>query len=350
MTEDPELYGRPLAEARRRVGAPAQLARIDEYEVMQGPGRGSRRTVLTSGGGLTVELLPDRALDIGAASYRGVPIAWHSPTGFTAPGLTSDAGTDWLRGFGGGLLATCGLDAYGPPSTDAGVDYPMHGRIGAVPAVVTRAQVTDAELVVEAEVRQAAVHGEHLVLHRRVSVPLGGAAIVVEDRVTNASDASTGHMVLYHANLGWPLLDDGAVLEIPSSSVSPRDADAERGLARWFEITGPVPGAAEQVFKHDFRGAGTAEVSLDNAARDLRVAVRFDAETLPALHQWKMLGEGQYVLGLEPTNVDWSRGRAAAREAGVLPELAPGESVAYRIEFHCGPSRQGASAETGGAA
>jgi hypothetical protein len=198
-------------------------------------------------------------------------------------------------------------------------------------------------------VRQAAVFGENLLLQRRITVPIGGSSIVVEDRVTNEAAVSTGHMVLYHANLGWPLLDDDAVLDIPSASVSPRDADAERGLASWSEVTGPVPGYAEQVFKHDFSGRGMAEVTLDNPTQDIRVTVRFDTATLPALHQWKMLGEGHYVLGIEPTNVDWNRGRAAARETGVLPMLAPGESVEYRIEFHCGASRLGCSAEAGGA-
>ena len=354
MSDQPKLFGRTLAEARRRAGSLDQLARIDQYDATQGVARGARRIVLTSGGGLTVELHPDRALDIGAASYRGIPIAWHSPTGFADPGLAVDSETEWLRTFGGGLLATCGLDSYGPASTAAGVDYPMHGRIGAVPAIVTRAQRTETELVVEAEVRQSSVFGDNLLLRRRISVALGGASIVVEDRVTNEGSAAAGHMVLYHANLGWPLLDDDAVLEVPSVSVSPRDADAEQGLSHWFEITGPTSGYAEQVFKHDFTGAGVAEVSLDNPTHDIRVAVRFDTATLPALHQWKMLGEGHYVLGLEPTNIDWSRGRAAAGEAGVLPMLAAGQSVDYRLEFHCGASRignrVGDSLESGGSA
>ncbi|MFD5598804.1 aldose 1-epimerase family protein [Leucobacter sp. NPDC058333] len=350
MADEPLLFGQPLAEARRRVGSPRQLASIDDFTENQGAGRGARRLVLRSGGGLTVDLHPDRALDIGAVSYLGTPIAWHSPTGFVAPGLTVDAGREWLRSFGGGLLATCGLDTYGPASTDEGTDYPMHGRIGSVPAVVTRAQVTDTEVIVEAEVRQASVFGDNLVLRRRISVPLGGASITVDDRVTNEGAAAAGHMVLYHANLGWPLLDAGAVLEVPANSVSPRDSDAERGLARWFEVAAPTAGYAEQVFQHDFAGRGVAEVSLDNPARDVRIAIRFDTATLPALHQWKMLGEGHYVLGLEPTNVDWTRGRAAAREAGVLPMLESGESVDYRIEFHFGSSRAGHPGERGGSA
>ncbi|GAA1626569.1 aldose 1-epimerase family protein [Leucobacter chromiireducens] len=350
MTGAPLLYGRTRAEATRRVGHLKQLAGIDDLVETQGSARGARRLILTSGGGLTVEIHPDRALDVGAVTFRGVPIAWHSPTGFTAPGLSVNAETEWLRGFGGGLLATCGLDAFGPASLDDGVAYPMHGRVGSVPATVTRTEVTETELVVTGEVRQAAVFGENLVLRRRISVPLGGSSVVVEDRVTNESPSAAGHMVLYHANIGWPLLDEAAVLEIPSTSVTPRDPAAESGMVDWFQISGPVPGYAEQVFKHDFSGRGIAKVAVDNPGRDLRLTLAFDSATLPALHQWKMLGEGHYVLGLEPTNVDWSWGRAAARTAGVLPTLEPGESVDYRLEFHCGPSSRLAASNEGSAA
>ncbi len=339
MPGEPQLYGLPAGEARKRVGDLRQLARIDEVSETQGPARGARRITLHSGGGLSVDLLPDRALDIGAVSYRGVPIAWHSPTGFVAPALAVNAGTEWLRSFGGGLLATCGLDAYGPASRDDGVDYPMHGRVGTVPAHVTRAQVTDEALVVEGEVRQATVFGENLLLRRRITVPLGSGTILVDDTVTNESSADAGHMVLYHANIGWPLLDEGATLRIPSHAVSPRDAAAEQGMADWFDLQPPTPGYAEQVFKHDFSGGGLAEVSVDNPAQDTRLALRFDTEGLPALHQWKMLGDGHYVLGLEPTNVDWSRGRAAAAAENALPRLAPGTSASYHLEFHLSGSR-----------
>ena len=350
MTNATLLYGRPQAEARRRVGHIRQLAGIEDFVESQGPARGSRRLVLTSGGGLTVNVLPDRALDLGAVSYRGTPIAWQSSTGVVAPGLTLDSGTEWLRSFGGGLLATCGLDAYGPASISDGVEYPMHGRVGSVPATVTRAEGSDDELIVEGEVRQTTVFGENLVMRRRIRIAVGGASVIVEDRVTNEAAARVGHMVLYHANLGWPLLDESAVLHLPSKSVTPRDAAAERGMAEWFNISEPVQGYEEQVFKHDFSGQGVAEVTVDNPAQDTRLAIRFDSATLPALHQWKMMGEGHYVLGLEPTNVDWSLGRKAAEDAGKLPYLEAGESVEYRLEFECGASQiLAASAEGGGA-
>ena len=59
--------------------------------------------------GIDARLLPDRGLDCFGAWYRGVPLAWVSAVGERGPlgGRLRD--DDWLRGFGGGLVATCGL-------------------------------------------------------------------------------------------------------------------------------------------------------------------------------------------------------------------------------------------------
>jgi hypothetical protein len=41
--------------------------------------------------------------------------------------------------------------------------------------------------------------------------------------------------------------------------------------------------------------------------------------------QWRMLGPGMYLTGLEPANCGLA-GRAVEREAGALPMLEPGEA------------------------
>lgn len=48
--------------------------------------------------------------------------------------------------------------------------------------------------------------------------------------------------------------------------------------------------------------------------------------------QWKQVGQGTYVLGLEPANC-LGEGRSAARERGTLVELAPGEVRSYALEM-----------------
>lgn len=327
------IWGRDLAEVRRRVGAIDQVARAEQLVRTEGSARGTRVIRVDTGGGLSFDVLPDRSLDLGTVTFRGMPMSWLSPTGFAAPGLTNQQGTDWLRVFGGGMLTTCGLDAFGPPSADGGIEYPMHGRISSTPGTVTRVETGEAEIVITGEVRQARVFGENLVLRRRITAPVGENTIRIEDTVANEAHERSGHMILYHCNLGWPLLDESATLEVPSRGLVPRDTAAERGVAGWHVLHGPTPGYDEQVFRHDFRELGTAVVAVDNPIVDARLELRFDTATLPGLHQWKMLGEGHYVLGLEPTNVDWSRGRAAAEDEGVLPFLEPGESVRYAVEL-----------------
>ena len=335
----PTVHGRTRDELARRTGTLAQVARIDRLVEEEGPARGARRIRLVTGGGLEVEIHPDRALDLGQVTYRGVPVAWMSPTGMVAPALAESRGQQWLRTFGGGLLATCGLDTFGPATVDEGVEYPQHGRVGVVPATVTRAEIVGTELIVSGVIRQTGVFAENLVLERTWSADLGGSTLRLRDVVRNESDADAGHMVLYHVNVGWPLLDESAHLELPSREVSPRDADARSGAGRWHQIEEPQAGYREQVFGHDFRDSGVATVAVDNPGIDTRLELRFDTATLPALHQWKMSGAGHYVMGLEPVNVNTFAGRAGARATGSLPLLKPGRSVAYTIDFAFSPSQ-----------
>lgn len=332
---------------RERIGTLSQVVRVDSFVEAQGPGRGTRRTRLVNGGGLEFEVHPDRGLDIGRVTVDGVQIAWISPTEIGSPDAYEPEGTNWLRTFGGGFLATCGLDTFGPASDDDGRSFGLHGRYGAQRAVVTRAEATTDEVVVEGAIRQATVFGENLEMRRRISSPVGSDEILIEDVVTNLGFDEQPHMVLYHMNLGWPLIGDAATVDIPSTGMSPRDSDAEYGADRWREVGPPVAGFREQVFVHALP-AGANEIVVANPENGLEFRLVVDGAQLPALHQWKMTGQGHYVLGIEPANTPHIQGRASARAHGELPVLAPGESRSYRVSARI---RHGASARaTRGAA
>jgi hypothetical protein len=309
----------------------SQVARVDQLVEADGPARGARRLRMVNGGGIELELHPDRCLDLGALTVGGLPVGWIAPAGITGPGAFEADGDEWLRTFGGGLLTTCGLDTFGPPSVDDGTTLGLHGRVGAQQAELTRCETTATEVVVEGVVRQSKLFGENLVLRRRISSALGSDRVVLRDVVTNEGFSETPHMILYHCNLGWPLLDEDAVLRLPAASTVARDADAEHGLATWGELSSPQPGWREQVYRHGFEGADRVVVGVDNPRLGLSVDIEFSTAQLPWLYQWKMLGEGAYVLGLEPSNCGVVGGRAAARDAGQLPVLAAGESVTYEL-------------------
>lgn len=326
------VFGAVGERLRERIGSLAQVVRVDSFVEAQGAARGARRMRLVNGSGIEVELHPDRALDIGQVTIDGIPVAWISPTGITAPEAYEPQGNGWLRTFGGGLLATCGLDTFGPPSEDAGQTLGQHGRIGVQKATIVRADATADGIIVEAVVRQAAVFGENLVLRRRISAAAGSDTFVIDDVITNESFVEQPHMILYHMNLGWPLLSETTTVDVPATSVTSRDADAETGFDQRAEIGAPTAGFREQVYIHAL-DEGPADVRVTNPDLGIEFSLRFSGVQLPWLYQWKMVGQGHYVLGVEPSNSPNVFGRAAAREAGELPVIAAGESVSYRVEF-----------------
>lgn len=330
MSNSTTAYGTPIDEALLRAGSLDQVARVDRFIDDDGPSRGARRLRVVNGGGLEFDVHPDRGLDIGAASFEGLPLAWLSSTGFTRPDAYEPEGRGWLRSFGGGLVTTCGLNSFGPPADDEDGVVGMHGPIGNLSARLIETSATPDAVTVVGEVRQTSVFGENLVLRRTITSRVGSSSFVVDDTVTNEAETASPHMVLYHVNLGWPLLDTGSTIDIPAAGVEPRDPDAVAGFEERTAIGEPTVGFREQVYVHTAGDERIARVT--NPHRGLRFTLRY-SESLPAIFQWKLTATKHFVLGLEPANTPEIQGRAAAREHGILPRLEPGESRSYSIEI-----------------
>jgi hypothetical protein len=332
MTDDG--YASTVAHSRGRVGTVGQIARIDQFIATGGSENGTRVIRLVNGGGLELEIHPDRAFDLGRVTFGGIPIAWMSPAGMAAPGLADTDGFGWLKTFGGGLLATCGLDTIGDPSIAAdGKAYPLHGRFGALPATLTRAVIDGEELILEAETRQAAVHGENLVVRRSLTSAIGSDSFRLTDTVTNEGGTDQPHMILYHLNLGWPLISPATRFSSPALSVTPDNEDARATTEHWSTITEPDAESKSLVFRHHLAPKPRTVVSVINPDTGVSVMIGFDSTTLPHLHQWKVMQKGQYVVGIEPSNCATLKGRVPAEELGLVPTLAAGASVTYQIDF-----------------
>jgi hypothetical protein len=141
-------------------------------------------------------------------------------------------------------------------------------------------------------------------------------------------------MLLYHINLGWPLLDDGAALHFNAQSMRPRDAEAEKGAASATEIPAPISGYKEQVFYHELIADNNGFVSavLENRKLGVGLFTQYRKKELPRFIQWKMVAEGEYVLGFEPANC-LVEGRAKERERGTLQFLEPGETRDFLVRI-----------------
>ncbi len=295
--------------------------------VADGSAAGCRAIDVRVLGGIDVRILPDRGCDIGAAWSRGVPLAWVSAVGETAP-----RPGDWDAAFGGGLVTTCGRRNVGAPSEGHG----QHGEASHVRAAVTsvrRAEV-DGELavVVEAAMREGPVLGACLETHRTITTWTSTGRVLVADRTRNLGAESEPAPVLYHVNLGAPLWAPGATLAFADHrSVVPRDAAAAAAASVW-DRAPAADETPERVFEHALAPAPEGVARIEQPALGLAVEVRWDRSALPRVHEWLHTASGAYVLAIEPANCS-VLGRAADRAAGTLPFLAPGEERETWVEI-----------------
>jgi len=239
------------------------------------------------------------------------------------------------------MLTTCGLDQFGSPNIDAGQQLPQHGRATDLPAadISADAHWTDDgayEIGLSGLMRQWRLFGEDLCWRRRISTVLGSNGLRIEDTVTNQGSNRWPHMMLYHFNAGYPLLDAGTTIDLAdvvAKRPSPRDATAAAGLSDWNTFAEPATPFPEQVFRHDLDPAGSGRVRISNPTLGLSLTIAVDPTVLPWAFEWKSAAVGTYVLGIEPANCPTVDGRAAARAMNALPELEPGQSRSYRIHL-----------------
>ena len=193
-------------------------------------------------------------------------------------------------------------------------------------------------------IHQSAVFGENLVLHRRIWTKLDQPRLWIEDTIENRGFSPAPLMFLQHFNLGFPLVDATARLELPPHTTEPRDETARSGLKNYREFSDPIDGYAEQVFYHDLTPDSSNSIEVRfinpafNANQGLGIALRYSKSQYPIFAQWKMMGEGLYVVGLEPANCH-VEGRAAERARGTLQMIEPQTTRRFDVEvvfFHQG--------------
>lgn len=315
----------------RLVGDIHQIAGAQRFTYAEGRAKGLDAIEIRNGSGLRIVVLPDRGMDIAYAEYKGVPFSYISNTGLAASMHYEE--NDFLRNFSAGLLTTCGLTYMGSPSEDDGRQLGMHGRIANTPAYnvsITEEWTEDErfKITVSGKVRESRALCENMVLTREITVYLGDDRIYLHDRVDNEGYKVTPLMLLYHMNFGYPLISKDTVFETNCGDLWAESAAAKAGLANTTEFSEPISQFDEQVF---FRKAPKqATARLVNPKIGLSVGMTFSGDELGYLTEWKMLGEQDYVVGVEPGTYI-PIGRRAARERGELEMLAPRASREFHI-------------------
>lgn len=324
-------------EILKYVGDFSQVFGTKDYTLSGGKSQGVRAIDLKNGSGLEFTVLPDRGMDIAWLSYKGSNISYISKTGIVSSEYYNEAGTNFFRNFFAGFLTTCGLMNVGSPSIDNGENFGLHGRISNTPAeeVYAGTEWIDGKpvLKVRGKMREAQVFGENLIFNREITCVCGDNKLTIKDTLENNGFRKEPFMLLYHFNMGYPILDEHSYLEVPSLKVEPRDEEANKGLQSYNVFQKPTPNYLEQVFYHDLKATknGNTCIALMNEELGLGVAIRFNKNQLFNLVEWKQMGEGEYVVGIEPCNC-LVGGREDAKNKGVLEYLDPGEVREFEIE------------------
>lgn len=251
-----------------------------------------------------------KALDIMQLYHEGQNMSFLSKNAFVSREVA------FSRRFEGGMLYTCGLDSVG------GRDgYELHGNLHTTPATVTRAECGEEGILVEAIVRSTAMFGENLVLKRRIFSEIGSNSVSVEDVLANEGYLDQAYCLLYHVNLGYPMLDEGAKIVADVRSYEPRTPWAKENENTMYEMSAPEAGREETCY---FLKLGKSEIGLENQKLGKKFTVSYSGDALTEFVEWKSMASGDYALGLEPctTKLD---------EHFAYKTIKAGEKILFRV-------------------
>ncbi len=274
-------------ELLKQIGSIEQIGGIRDYTFNDGKAKGVRAIEINTGK-IRFVVLPDRSMDIAQAYYKGNAISWISKTGITAPQFYNKDGFDWLRGFCGGLITTCGLKNVGVPYNGQG----LHGRIANIPAekisINAEWQGDEYVMTVSGMMRESAVFGENIVLKRTITAKLFDEEFTVEDTVINEGFTDEKFALCYHCNFGYPLVREGAKIINVQSELA--------------DIHAPIHGKEEECVGVTHFG-DVATAGIENG--EIGAYITYKRDALPEFLVWKMLGESEYVVGLEPRTTNY---------------------------------------------
>lgn len=315
------------------IGHGLQISGVEEYTLNRGKGKGMTLLSVRNGKGLNITFSADRAMDISRIEYLGSNIGYFAPCGYVAPQFYDKDGTGFLKSFTAGFLTTCGLTAVGSPCVDEGEALPLHGTISNTPSESYSYTENENEIIISAVVRDAAIFNHRLLLIRKYTVSKTENSVMIDDSIKNIGNEPSPCMILYHMNMGYPLLSENANVKIPHHSVKARNSHAQDDIANSLNMEKPQHGYEERCYYYDVKeNDSKASVGIYNPDISRGLIISYDKSALDCFTQWKMMGEGEYVLGLEPGNCT-PDGRDINRRDKILKFVAPNEEYKTHLEI-----------------
>jgi hypothetical protein len=260
--------------------------------------------------------------------------------------LMEPSGLGWLSGFNE-LLCRCGLESNGPPEFDDSgrLLRPLHGRIANTPAHRVELLIDEdaGKLSLRGIIDEARFHFQALRLTTTITTSAGSNEFFWTDEVENIGGKDATLQMLYHFNLGQPLLRPGARITAPLGAVAPLSpAAADDGIESWNVMPPPRPGSPEQVYVMELAGdaSGDTRVLVSGLADDEALGMRFNKIALPCLSVWRNTpaeADG-YAMGIEP-GTNFPNPRTFEQQHGRAVNLKPGAKwrAAVTVAWHTDP-------------
>lgn len=334
----------PLPATAQVVQAAGGTFRIDRIVLVDSGRRSGVEILLIDTGRVRAAILPTRGMSLWRAHIDGIDLGWKSPVdGPIHPQwveISEPSGIGWLDGFDE-LLVRCGMQSFGAPDFDSKTGrlaYPLHGRVGNLPADSLEIEVDSAHslLHVRGRVVESRFLQYNLQLHTAYTFALASPVIEIHDRVRNAGQTAAGIQMLYHINIGQPLLSAGAKLHLAPDRIVARDAHAANDLADWATYADPTPGYVEQVYFSSSKPAAKGWASSMLVASDKKraFAVHYETKNLPFFSQWKnTVGElDGYVTGIEP-GTGFPNPRTFEQEHGRVVKLDSEAELEFNLKL-----------------
>ncbi len=312
------------------IGHPMQMYGVKTVRIDGGKGDGMKLLQVNNAAGLSFTISADRCADISELSLKGTNYAYIAPSGYVSPKYFDKDGLEFLKTFTAGFMTTCGLSNVGRPNTDNGEEYGLHGTISNTPCENISYSIENDNIVIKAVVRDAALFNPQFILEREYVCPLYENVIYVTDTITNIGPKTTPLEVLYHCNMGYPLLCEDSVVKIPYEHITTRNEHAASGLDKCLIMEKPQADYEEMCFYHEMKG--DVSVSIHNPKIKKGLVLEYNTDELGFFTEWKMMGEHEYVLGFEPGNCN-PDGRNVMREQGKLEFLNAGEKKVHHLKF-----------------
>ncbi len=342
---------KPVTLARSTVFGPQW--RVEKVTLRGGKQEGVE-LINIDNGSIIITVIPTRGLsilDVRDSKTGDRLLGWDSPVHEVVHpsyvDLESRGGLGWLEGFNEWLVR-CGLAFAGHPGTDefttntgdtATMDLTLHGKIGNIPASSVQVVVDEKpphRIRVTGVVQESMFYGPNLQLVAQVSTEPGSDSFRINDTIANFGAFDQEFQLIYHANFGPPMLEQGATVVTASKQVTPMNAHAAKAVNNHATYAGPTKGFIEEVYLHEpySTAADQSMAVLRNASGDRGTSVRWSTAELPYLTVWKNTAatEDGYVTGIEPAT-GYPFNRKVERKFGRVPKLAPGASRTFTLDF-----------------